>query len=625
MSDDESRRKEIVRRTFLGLEEDLDDLRDELGRQFEDYETRLERLTGALPPWLEMHPASLRTLFSFEFAEGAARLGPRAVAMSAAHVEKSILELREVEDKETLDEAREEVIALLGDLESTARECALDADSQLGELLDSILIELEDQREADESTLRELVTSGDLEKGRQARKEIAELWEEQRNRARELKAAWEPIEALVFEGVDLTVSGIEELRSLLHRTVEGLGGTPTDRIGIALADDVARVTLQLQPEVATEEWERDEESDDGGPAQVELPMWGATDPGDVGPTDKIDLSSLVATDSTEVSKPAELEEILSAESSELSESSDTAESPDQEQDLADNESEPEDESEPDVSESEPDDSPDIAEPEDLADNESEPEEESSATSELNDDLADNESEPLLDHETLDTVESERVPPLAAAPASESSELAMAADFQTEETHGHAMRVVEEWRPVALVERALVLLPLVLFVAVVSVSAIPRLSGVEPAFDIYVDFPWVFPWAFMSVATLTFILLVVRHWRMRWNGGPELVQWNENEQEVEVVVDRQGVRVGEVRYPRKQLSAHVYRWESKPDGTFGWAIRLEPRTSAAVTMVAPERNYTRWDQSDLRIEEVDPSSWQTTQTVVDGLRARLGIS
>lgn len=601
MSDDESRRKEIVRRTFLGLEEDLDDLRDELGRQFEDYETRLDRLTGALPPWLEMHPASLRTLFSFEFAEGAARLGPRAVAMSAAHVEKSILELREVEDKETLDLAREEVIALLLDLESSARECALDADAQLGELLDSILIELEDQREADESTLRELVTSGDLEKGRQARKEIAELWEEQRVRARELKDAWEPIEALVFEGVDLTIAGIEELRSLLHRTVEGLGGTPTDRIVVALADDVARVTLQLQPEIATEEWERGEGSADGIPEQVELPMWGATDPGDVGPTDKIDLSSLVAADS-----PREVDEVSTQESS------------DPHHELADNASEPEDAAESPLNDlaatHQPHDEPAEAEAEDRSD-ESEP----------NDESSDLDSEPISDHETLDTVESDRAPSLASAPASESNELAMAADFQTEETHGRAMRVVEEWRPVALMERGLVLSPLLLFVVAVSVSALPRLSGVQPAFDIYVNYPWVFPWAFLSVATLTFILLVVRHWRMRWNGGPELVQWNENEQEVEVVVDRQGVRVGEVRYPRKQLSAHVYRWESKPDGTFGWAIRLEPRTSAALTMVAPERNYTRWDQSDLKIEEVDPSSWQTTQTVVDGLRARLSIS
>lgn len=605
MSDDESRRKEIVRRTFLGLEEDLDDLRDELGRQFEDYETRLERLTGALPTWLEMHPASLRVLFSFEFAEGAARLGPRAVAMSAAHVEKSILELRDVEDKESLDLARDEVIGLLADLEASARECALDADSQLGELLDSILIELEDQREADESTLRELVTSGDLEKGRQARREIAELWEEQRVRAHELKTAWEPIEALVFEGVDLTISGIEELRSLLHRTVEGLGGTPTDRIVIALADDVARVTLQLQPEVSTEEWERSDE-DDGGPAQVELPMWGATDPGDIGPTDKIDLSSLVAGDAPDVGAKVD-------ESSDFGEESGVGEEREAETEHV---SESEDVSQPKVSESRPDDLATTSEPDDAPiDSTSEPEPEESEPAE----------DSVPDQEILDTVESERVPPLAAEPASESNELAMSADFQTEETHGRAMRVVEEWRPVAILERALVLLPLVVFVAAVSVSAVPRLSGVEPTFDVYVNYPWIFPWAFMGVATLTFILLVVRHWRMRWNDGPELVQWNENEQEVEVVVDRQGVKVGEVRYPRKQLSAHVYRWESKPDGTFGWAIRLEPRTSAAVTMVAPERNYTRWDQSDLRIEDVDPSSWQTTQTVVDGLRARLGIS
>ncbi len=621
MSDDESRRKEIVRRTFLGLEEDLDDLRDELGRQFEDYETRLEKLTGALPPWLEMHPASLRVLFSFEFADGAARLGPRAVAMSAAHVEKSILELRDVEEKETLDLAREEVIALLAELESSARECALDADSQLGELLDSILIELEDQREADESTLRDLVTSGDLEKGRQARREIAELWEEQRVRALELKSAWEPIEALVFEGVDLTISGIEELRSLLHRTVEGLGGTPTDRMVIALAEDVARVTLQLQPEVATEEWERDEE-DLGGPAQVELPIWGSTDPGDIGPTDKIDLSSLVATDSP---KTPEADERATPASSEVDDALDVEESSEQEQ--GDDDLEPEDQSEledisePQVSEARSDDSADLEAKDEPADLAPEPDaEDTSDTSEPIDELSDLDSE--SNPETLDTIESERVPPLAVAPASESNELAMTA---AEETHGHAMRVVEEWRPVALMERALVLLPLALFVAVVSISAIPRLSGVEPGFDIYMNYPWIFPWAFLGVATLTFILLVVRHWRMRWNGGPELVQWNENEQEVEVVVDRQGVKVGEVRYPRKQLSAHVYRWESKPDGTFGWAIRLEPRTSAAVTMVAPERNYTRWDQSDLRIEEVDPSSWQTTQTVVDGLRTRLGIS
>ncbi|MEZ4461062.1 MAG: hypothetical protein R3E66_15330 [bacterium] len=583
MSQDEARRDEIVRRTFLGLEEDLDDLRDELGRYFADYEGRLETVTSRLPHWLELPPAEVRVLFAFEFEGSSARLGPRAVAMGAARVEQMIANLHEDLSVESLDQQRQDALDQLERLERAAREQALDADAALSEMLDAILIELEERREADEIALRELVTTGDVDRGRQARKEIADLWEDQRARARELRDAWEPIEALVFEGIDATVAGVEELKSLVHRAVEGFGGTAHVADEPEHASEEARVTEKLATQTATEEWSR--ETEEPPPA----------------PSAPHDLETLET--------PRESEE-PKAESVDMNAA-------------------------PPGSDTQVEEEPD-AQPPDDSDEEAASDDDDPSTWQTQLDFGPTDQMNVSDLVAQDSPQSQPAPepdqepvePPAPSAAPESDASGSFDDINAtaehEETRGRAMRVVEEWRRVRRVEVALISLPMVAFLAIAGTASLPKLLGATPSTDVHRVVPWLFPWGFAGVVTLTFIAMLLRHWRTRWRGRPELVQWTERPEEVDVVIERGGVRIGSVKYPQRQLSARSYRWESRPDGTFGWAVVLTPRTSEPLTFVASERNFTRWDQSTLPVEEVDPSSWQTSASVVDVLRARLGV-
>lgn len=566
MSHDQTRREEIVRRTFRGIEEDLDDLRDELGRYFVDYEGRLERHTERLPHWLDLPPADLRSLFTFEFDGSTARLGPRAVAIGAARIEEMIAALYEDLSPDALASQGEDALNLLERLERASREQALDADARLSEMLDAILLELEDRRESDEFALRELVTTGEVDRGDDAREEIAELWEDQRARAKELRVAWEPIEALVFEGIDAIVAGVEELRSLVHRAVEGFGVSTQ----AAVATDVdepeeSRVTEELatRSTATSEDAETDASDVDHAPdPEPEPDEDDQPDPDedrwqtelDFGPTEKVDISSIAATDQGESDVHVDLES-------------------------------------PELPGLEP------APPAEVP-------------------IETTLDPTLLDHEEARVGATSHV----ARAVGEADPMLL----DHEEARGRAMRVVEEWRRVGTLERLIVALPLGVCLLAASLASLPRLFGSPAWVDIHHLAPWFFPWGLAGGVTLTLIAMFVRHWRTRWADGPELVQWREQPQEVEIVVERGGVRIGDVKYPQRQLSARSYRWESRLDGTFGWAVVLTPRMSEAITLISQERNYTRWDQSSLPIADVDPSSWQTPAVILEALRGRMGV-
>jgi hypothetical protein len=465
------------------------------------------------------------------------------VAFAAGRVEQALESFASLE-VEGLEASRQVLLDELADLEGQARACALDADAFLGDTLDTILTQLQERRESDEYALRELVTTGDVDRGSDAREEIAGLWEEQRRRARKLRQIWEPLEALVFEGVDLTVTGIAELRAMVHRAVEGLGGAPVeDSSGVPgglTVDEVSRVTEKILKEASTDEWDRDvatvEADREPGEATADAPKeaWGATDP-DLGPTARVDITALAKKDGR--SKPpaaAAVPPVVRAR-----------------------------------------------------------------------------TEAVEEHHT------EPPPALVVRSADDSG------TFESE-TRGMATRTVEEWASVSWVEGVLVSLPIVLVVLTGGLATVPTLAGARPSLDVHGWMPWLFPWGFVGGALIWVALIVWRRWRLCWSDGPRLVRWRERDEEVEVTVDRQGIRVGEVRYPKRQLTAKVVRWETGRDGDFGFAVVLRPRTSESVTFAAVERNFTRWDQAPDPVTSIDLESWVTTPTVLEAIRQRMGV-
>ncbi len=238
-ADDQRRRREILRRTRMGLREDLDDLRQELVEQLQGFESRLRLATHDLPDWLNLPASSLRAPFKLPTppALEGTLIGPRAVAVVAGDVEDFILEWLDGDDvipawKKRAD--KDAVTRLFEDLEdlTTSQRAALDAVNaladngplQLERILESIVFELESRRETDVIALESLIKDGDLDPGRNARAEIADLWEDQRRRVHELQRVWDDLLNLHHEGISRTLEGIEELQELTRRAREGVHG-----------------------------------------------------------------------------------------------------------------------------------------------------------------------------------------------------------------------------------------------------------------------------------------------------------------------------------------------------------------------------------------------------------------
>src|SRR5699024_7469331 len=95
---------------------------------------------------------------------------------------------------------------------------------ELERLLESVVFELEERRELDVEALETLIQEGDINAGRAAQSEIAELWEEQRRRVCQLQRVWDDIIAMHHEGISRTLSGIQELQELSDRIGQGMEG-----------------------------------------------------------------------------------------------------------------------------------------------------------------------------------------------------------------------------------------------------------------------------------------------------------------------------------------------------------------------------------------------------------------
>lgn len=274
-NESDPRQDRVVSGALSRLEDDLDDLRDRLAQDLDTYEGRISKASNGMPIWLKIDPAWIREWFQFEFDEMRLVLGPRVVAFGASRVE-TLFRTNFVgkSPDESFAEELEEVDEFLQKLSERTRIGAEEAQDQLAEILDEVLLDIEEKREKDEHALRQLVSSGDVERGEETQKEIADLWEEQRARAKEAKAAWETLERLVFEGLEYVGEGLEELEEFLD-LMRGLvfGVKPKEKV--VVPDESSRKTEKL-PTEGTSEWERES-------AEV----WGPTDP-DVGPTAPMD-------------------------------------------------------------------------------------------------------------------------------------------------------------------------------------------------------------------------------------------------------------------------------------------------------------------------------------------------
>ena len=230
-------RQDILRRTLEGLEGDLEELRDELAQALEDFEGALREHVAQMPVWLDLPAGRVLRLFKYppESTFQGALLGPRAVAFAAGEVEEFIHawvgdsgELYEHDlagSPELASQHRRDLAAIeryLDRLETESEAVAMAARASLGHLRDEILAELEEERRLDAETLEDLVAEGDLTQGRQARVELAELWEEQRRRADAFTRRWAALEEMTDRGLDITTDGLDLLRELLTNARLGL-------------------------------------------------------------------------------------------------------------------------------------------------------------------------------------------------------------------------------------------------------------------------------------------------------------------------------------------------------------------------------------------------------------------
>ena len=234
---DSERRTDIAERTRRGLEEDLEDLRGSLLEDLEEFERNVRTLSAEPPEWTGLQATQLRAPFELRHGELAetAWIGPRVVAVLAGEVEQFVLgwlppvgerEGRQFEPGEldALIEEGRELLGLLIDVDERAEEAADQGHVVLDELWETALARLDERRESDIGALHDLVGEGALDTGPDAQKERANLWEEQRKKADDLRPRWEGLHEMLDGGANYTADGLDELRAMMRRACDGLQG-----------------------------------------------------------------------------------------------------------------------------------------------------------------------------------------------------------------------------------------------------------------------------------------------------------------------------------------------------------------------------------------------------------------
>jgi hypothetical protein len=649
----------------MGLEEDIEDLRAELIDELTAYEGRIGRLAGRLPRWLELPPGTIKSVFRFsdDTVEPDAMIGPRAVAMGAGRVEQFVHDWLGVDGKAAdvqLDEqAREELaddynslLDYLQTLAKDARSTHEEADQTLNDWLDGVLSQLDMRRETDLDAVEQLIHEGEIGRGHSARQEMADLWEEQRLKADELRTAWRPLEEHLHEGLALTLSGIEELEELASRAGDGLIGANADleehleRDETRNRDDdqADEADVDVVPSVTEPIAAADSESaiDDVSDTQLddeevdddEPPEPASTDHGAVElPSDSDELRvDEIASDtvpdvagSSGIVPPDEPEqpELGSLESSSVN-----------------------DYSEPVVDESPPTQPHadasrhDSHEPEKASEsgtNASDPgvERRDESTEQADRDRPDPDSDAADESDDEASVSDLRAPEAAADARddgrdAEAVELADAnarapADDHVEDddrVEGHCFRIRDGYRRVGFLEVFFAAgLPLVFLLSIGAVALL-EMTGAG-GFDPFDRWGWM-PAALVVAAAWTILVPAALRWRPKWLGWtPRIVRLDDVREESEIAITPDGIELGDDDWRWGQLrGAELARWDSPPDDMQGWVISVESPRQGRLEFASPEQNRETWKRSTFELVDAPYEAWQVDRRVFKALRQRI---
>lgn len=645
--DDARRHREILDRARMGLADDLDDLRQELADELEAFEARLHQISARLPTWLDLPGESLRAPFELEIPPGEQQtlIGPRTVAMIAGQVEDFFVDWlgdadtipawekrRDPEAKKALGRK----LAALDELMDTARtavdDLADDGPLQLEQLLESIVFELQTRRETDVEAIKSMIQDGDIEPGRDARAEIAELWEEQRARADKLQLVWDDILNLHHEGIARTLEGIGELQQLTARARQGIEGA-----GIELG--AADTTDADEAAPSGEESTDDEDSrpvDDEPPQPDDDPQQPNGEYREVRSETEEQLPTVpdatdgvgAAKSSSDIESNPFLRSPSDVEESDAEEADKTPEEPDddgkseessppedtQKDEAGDTDlaaAPPSDEAGPtqpsfafEDSATEPDDAP--------LDAESQPE--STALS----DTVDLSGQPADDDVSADDEFSPSPPP-------ESSENVPAEDASpSEKVRVRTYRIREGWKTVTGDEIAVALGAPGLVIAVLFVLCLLSLVGLA-------DNPMVM-WdgallttVYLLMGVLVALPLVFR-WRPMWRGHRfQVIRRGDIEEEVDLRITAGRLFLDRTSWPLEKIQdAKIERWEFGNDNATGWILTFTPLYHAPIHLATYTSDHTVWQQSNANLRTPPDDAWQLPPDEFHTVRRSLGI-
>ena len=662
---DDRRRHEILERTRMGLGEDLEDLRDELTEELQNFEQRLQKIARRLPSWLDLPDDALRSPFELAGVSGLddTLVGPRTVAVLAGRLEDFVVQWlgdaddipawQQRVDNDAIERLRSDLgdlTDLLDDTEEAVDTLADDGPMRLEQLLESVVFELESRRETDVEALESMIHDGDVDPGRNAREEIAELWEEQRRRVDQLQRIWDDILNLHHEGIRRTFDGLDELRGLLSRTREGIAGAgiispaaaaPKETSGDDSAAD-RRPDTDEEPEPETAP--RDPESDGAESIADEescsddssAPLAPTQPPPEASPTEPNleKAAEEAAADATPTSgDDTEPDDLRMGETVDLFEQTvddadnadnDPGESTDGKADLPTEPTENEADSveqttEPadqmsttkvDVStggqtaEKQKNTDPDpqehhTDEPESAVDSRESDEDDSPGDDRFN--------APPEEPASIDDIDEPDHPASRPEVATEETSKTDEDETASDELRLRVFRRRDDWHPVGIGEIGATIGPPGLFVAGLFLLSVLALAGLAP--NPMTTWDWTLPASFGAMVVLV-VLPLVFGWRPMWdNTDFQVIRRGTVEDDVDLRItgdDRLFFDRTSWRLDKLEVT-EISRWETD-DNTRGWLLIITPPYHSPIHLVSIASDDRRWTSSDRPVVDAPDDAW-----------------
>jgi hypothetical protein len=593
---DSRRRRDIARRTRQGLDEDLEDLREELRETLPVFERRIRNLAAKIGEWPKVQQSDV--LAVFELPPHAALpetwIGPRVVAEAAGEVEAYVHEwLPHPDDDRTLDLARpqlrrlgEETDALLDRLSEIATQVEAQRDpghEQLDQQLDRILNYLDQCRESDIDALEDLVDQGQVETGHDARKERANLWEEQRKKADQVRQVWDELAQLLEDGTNYALDGLKDLAAMVQRTCEGIEGSqrdagdylPTDKLADArrLESLVEASDSEEQPELGeTEEAAPTEAASDANlPPTVQLDDTAsqtedAPDAPEETASEDSDEAQMTLEDATEVERPEPA----------------TGHGP-----VEDHREEPQQREQS----------------EHLGAQEGDAVAETPAP-----------EEPASDQETAPDEGSDSIETAPERPSADSADSPESLD---------GIRIRRVWQQVPTLELVAAFGPPVLFVFGVVLIGLLHAAGLGGLPNPVVAWPWVES-ALVASVVWGIAAPLLLGWRPRWEGWS--LHWVEREEqrhEATVTLEAEHLVIAGSPLPISEvLKTSICRWGDSDDDVKGWLLQVMTSSGDQLDFIAPADSERHWEVSDAPLVDPPTDAWQLSPDALRTLAARV---